>query len=210
MEKKNEQNNSRIISLLSEIKSLQKEQNNINKEIYELKEELKKSKKPKNTITKCNGTKKEYEKNSKKITMTNGDLTNKSLYNDYRKNKLDINNNNKNENESTQKQNKTIKNNLQRIKKRIILQKDENKEDINKTIFAINNNYDYQKEKINSAKKMQMINNFNEMNNLLPSDTMDVNNNYLNTKSVYALKKMPLDEKNNLPENSIDIDKHDF
>ena len=68
MEKKNEQNNSRIISLLSEIKSLQKEQNNINKEIYELKEELKKSinKKSTNMITKFNGTEKEYEEHSKK------------------------------------------------------------------------------------------------------------------------------------------------
>ncbi len=120
LEKKNEQNNSRIISLLSEIKSLQKEQNNINKEIYELKEELKKSinKKSTNMITKFNGTEKAYEEHSKKRTMTNGDLMNKSLYNDYRKNKLDINNNQKNENESIQKQNITNKNNFQRLKKK--------------------------------------------------------------------------------------------
>ena len=50
--------------------------------------------------------------------MTNGDLINKSLYNDYRKNKLDINNNQKNENESIQKQNITNKNNFQRLKKK--------------------------------------------------------------------------------------------
>ena len=211
LEKKNEQNNSRIISLLSEIKSLQKEQNNINKEIYELKEELKKSinKKSRNMITKCYETEKTYENNSKKRITTDDDLINKSLYNDYRKNKLDINNNKKNENEPTQEQNKTAKNSFQRVKKRLILQKNENKEDIKKTIFAINNTYDYQKEKINSAQKMQMKKN-NEMNNFLPSDTMDINNNNLNIKSVYSLKKMPLDEKDKLPENKIDFDNLDF
>jgi len=186
LEKKNEDANLKISSLLSQINTLQKEQQKISKEMNELKEEFKNIK-SRNKINKLNGKNKNiYESNSKPKTLNNDNRINISLNNDNLDNdKIERISTKINGQEPFENLNQTMKNNFQRVQKRLIIKRDE-KNDIKK------NNIINQK-KINQIKKNNDIN-----NNFMPVDTIEQNNNInLKTKKLGFKKKMPLDEKDN-------------
>ena len=186
LEKKNEDANLKISSLLSQINTLQKEQQKISKEMNELKEEFKNIK-SRNKINKLNGKNKNiYESNSKPKTLNNDNRINISLNNDnFDNDKIERISTKINGQEPFENLNQTMKNNFQRVQKRLIIKRDE-KNDIKK------NNIINQK-KINQIKKNNDIN-----NNFMPVDTIEQNNNInLKTKKLGFKKKMPLDEKDN-------------
>ena len=197
LEKKNEDANLKISSLLSQINILQKEQQKINKEMNELKEEFNIIK-SRNKINKLNGKKMEIESNSKTKTINNDNRKNISLNNDYFDNdKIDRISTKINGQEPIQNLNQTMKNNFQRVQKRIIIKRDD------KNDIKINN--------VINQKKINQIKNNNDINNnFMPIDTIEQNNNNndLRTKKLSIKKKMPLDEKDNLAGKVKDMNKN--